>query len=344
MIISIGLFIMTTGTFLQASTTKAASVPSSRSRRSAVPPHPGYHNARKLSLSDTFTVKSFEENHRYPILPPLTKSSEASDADVDARVKQALHGVNERSLEAMLREMRKLDRDRDGVLPPANIERFIDKFKIMIHGVLDHLYKRFIDKRFPDMINYEDLLRYLIKMRPAEEVTKKDVQEPELEPKQNSESFKPSRQVSGHGIFGDRGDARLILDLEEAISSSPSFNLNQFKTSLESKDMYGNEQVSKQHVIQAANHAKLVVNKEVLKRWLSACDPINRGIYSIPKLVSFLERSQPNVIARMKSGKNLSKSHGNLSYGRLQQENVAKAPKTFNTSASEVNSFSQSPF
>ena len=115
------------------------------------------------------------------------------------------------------------------------------------------------------------------------------------------------------GIFGDRGDARLILDLESAISDSPNFNLNQFKTSLESKDMYGNEQVSKQHVIQAANHAKLSVNKDVLKRWLSACDPIHRGIYRIPKLISFLERSQPNVIARMKSGKDLSKSHGNLS-------------------------------
>ena len=127
-----------------------------------------------------------------------------------------------------------------------------------------------------------------------------------------------SRQVSAgpkdqSGIFGDRGEARLILDLEGAISDSPNFNLNQFKTSLESKDMYGNEQVSKQHVIQAANHAKLSVNKDVLKRWLSACDPIHRGIYRIPKLVSFLERSQPNVIARMKSGKDLSKSHGNLS-------------------------------
>ena len=118
--------------FFQA--TKAASVPSSRSRnKSSVPPHPGYHNGRKLSLSDTFTVKSFEDS-KYPILPPLTKSSEASDADVDARVKQALSGVNERSLEAMLREMRKLDRDRDGVLPPSNIEKFLERFKIMILG------------------------------------------------------------------------------------------------------------------------------------------------------------------------------------------------------------------
>lgn len=112
--------------------------------------------------------------------------------------------------------------------------------------------------------------------------------------------------------FEDRGEARLILDLEAAISSSPNFNLDLFRSSLESKDMYGNEQVSKQHVIQAANNSKLAIPREVLGRWLVASDPINRGFYSIPKLVNFLERSQPNVIKRFKTAK-LSKSHGNLS-------------------------------
>ena len=145
---------------------KAASVPSSRSRNqssASVPPHPGFHNPRKLSLSDTFTVKSFEDT-KYPILPPLTKPIEASD--VDSGVKEALKGVNERSLEAMLREMRKLDRDRDGVLPPANIHKFMDKFQVRIQGlILDHLYQRFVDNRFPDMINYEALMKYLLKMK-----------------------------------------------------------------------------------------------------------------------------------------------------------------------------------
>ena len=50
--------------------------------------------------------------------------------------------------------------------------------------------------------------------------------------------------------FEDRGEARLILDLESAIANSPRFDLNLFRSSLESKDMYGNEQVSRQHVIQ----------------------------------------------------------------------------------------------
>lgn len=111
--------------------------------------------------------------------------------------------------------------------------------------------------------------------------------------------------------FEDRGEARLILDLESAIANSPKFDLEVFRSSLESKDMYGNEQVSKQHVIQAANHAKLSIPRDVFGRWLMASDPINRGIYSIPKLNNFLERSQPNVISRVKTAK-LSKSQTNL--------------------------------
>lgn len=122
------------------------------------------------------------------------------------------------------------------------------------------------------------------------------------------------RQMSSKpSSFEDRGEARLILDLESAIANSPKFDLEVFRSSLESKDMYGNEQVSKQHVIQAANHAKLSIPRDVFGRWLMASDPINRGIYSIPKLVNFLERSQPNVISRVKTAKQLSKSHTNLS-------------------------------
>ena len=69
--------------------------------------------------------------------------------------------------------------------------------------------------------------------------------------------------------------------------------------------------------IQAATNSQLSVPKDTFKRWLVASDPINRGIYSIPKLVSFLQRSKPNVIKRVKtanmSGHALSKSHGQLS-------------------------------
>ena len=130
-----------------------------------VPPHPNFHNGRRLSLTDTFTVKSFEEHSRYPVLPPLTKSREASEEDIDSRVQQSISGVSERSFQVMLREMRTADRDRDGVLRPEQIEAFMEKFKVPVQGVLFHLQQRFEDSTFEGMTNYEDLLKYFGKIR-----------------------------------------------------------------------------------------------------------------------------------------------------------------------------------
>ncbi len=216
----------------------------------------------------------------------------------------------------MLREMRKTDRDRDGVLRPEQVEAFMDKYAIPIQGVMSHLQRRFVDDKFEGMTNYEDFLRYLTKMRlkSQEQKLSSSAQVPVTEAKSEStQELAANKQRSSGGrqtstTFEDRGEARLILDLEAAIANSPKFDLGQFRKSLESKDMYGNEQVSKQHVIQAAQNSKLSVPRDVFGRWLVSSDPINRGIYSIPKLVNFLERSQPHVISRMKT----AKSHGHL--------------------------------
>ena len=60
----------------------------------------------------------------------------------------------------MLREMRKTDRDRDGVLRPDQIESFLEKFNIPLQGILDHLQRRFADEKFEGMTNYELLVKY----------------------------------------------------------------------------------------------------------------------------------------------------------------------------------------
>lgn len=50
--------------------------------------------------------------------------------------------------------------------------------------------------------------------------------------------------------FVDRDEAKLVLELEVAIQASPKFEIERFDESLQSKDMYGNGTVSRQHVIQ----------------------------------------------------------------------------------------------
>ena len=74
--------------------------------------------------------------------------------------------------------------------------------------------------------------------------------------------------------------------------------------------MYGNDQVSKQQVILAADvHNLSFPNKSVMGAWLSACDPTSRGIYNIQKLCQYLERSQPHILEmRNQHSASLSKS------------------------------------
>ncbi len=50
--------------------------------------------------------------------------------------------------------------------------------------------------------------------------------------------------------FVDRDEAKLVLELEVAIQASPKFEIDRFRESLRSKDMYDNGTVSRQHVIQ----------------------------------------------------------------------------------------------
>lgn len=286
--------------------TKAASVPARKaSSRSVVPPHPRYHNGRRLSLSDTFTIKTFEEHSRYPVLPPLIRShmdTRLDDKVADRRLIKSLAAVSNRTLEAMLREMRKTDRDRDRVLRPDQVKAAVEKYKLPIMDVLDYLLGRYADNTFQGMVNYEDMIQCLIANKSKADQKSMPVAKEEQEQEKSQDlNVTQTSFSSQQTVFGDRDDAKLIMDLGQAIAASPKFDLAKFRESLETKDMYGNGQVSKQHVIQATNHCKLTVTKTVLGRWLTSCDPISRGIYSIPKLVGYLERSScPAVVERKK--------------------------------------------
>ena len=70
-------------------------------------------------------------------------------------------------------------------------------------------------------------------------------------------SNRASKSSNNHSSFNDRLDARVILELEKTLLDSPSFDLDRFNQELMDKDVYGNDQVSRQHVVQAAGKAKL---------------------------------------------------------------------------------------
>ncbi len=105
-----------------------------------------------------------------------------------------------------------------------------------------------------------------------------------------------NRGGGGGKAFDDRNDARLILELEKTLLASPNFDLGRFRSSLEAKDAYGNDQVSRQHVSMAASAAGLNIDRPTLGLLLQASDPTGKGIYHISALCDYLERSDPALL------------------------------------------------
>ena len=76
-------------------------------------------------------------------LPPVTKNGNTThhtddnnrplyhDNEVQKHVETVIADVSDRSMEMMLREMRKLDRDRDRVLHPMQVENLLAKYKVL---------------------------------------------------------------------------------------------------------------------------------------------------------------------------------------------------------------------
>ena len=106
------------------------------------------------------------------------------------------------------------------------------------------------------------------------------------------------------------------------LESSPKFDLSIFQDCLVQKDNYGVGSVKRIHIMQAAENSRLVGlegRNTILKRWLAACDARpphlissedetrqshvgggGSGMYKIDKLVSYLERSRPHVVDRIR--------------------------------------------
>ena len=130
---------------------------------------------RKISTS-SFTILSSTSNISTRD-PRKGKSSEAgrrpssvnysNPVELDRTVADDMAVVSSRTMDLMIIEMRKLDRDRDRVLIAATVETTLAKYHIPLKSACRVvLLERFEDnKDFLGMINYEDLVRYLEERR-----------------------------------------------------------------------------------------------------------------------------------------------------------------------------------
>ena len=67
--------------------------------------------------------------------------------------------ISERTLNMMLMEMRKLDRDRERIIHPSTVDNLVQKYKLPIAPCLPRLKEKFEDKNYPGFTNYEHVVR-----------------------------------------------------------------------------------------------------------------------------------------------------------------------------------------
>ena len=58
-------------------------------------------------------------------------------------------------------EMRRLDKERDMVLPPQTVDNLMEKYFIPLAPCLKNLHRKFRDKTFIGSTNYELMMTYL---------------------------------------------------------------------------------------------------------------------------------------------------------------------------------------
>ena len=164
---------------------------------------------------------------------------------------------------------------------------------------------------------------------------------------QGKYNHQPNLDLFRPTTFVDRDTAKLILDLEVILEASPKFDLSTFHDCLIQKDNYGVGSVKRIHVMQAAENSKLIglEGSSILKRWLAACDARppevkaaaaagedirhshvgggGGGMYRIDKLVSYLERSRPHVVDRIRKKVSSAAAGGGLESSGWSSANTA---------------------
>ena len=94
---------------------------------------------------------------------------EKTDEDFDYKNEKDLNDfcvsrlkeISERTLNMMLMEMRKVDRDRERIIHPTTLENLVKKYKLPITSCLPNLIQKFEDRQYPGYTNYEHITRWI---------------------------------------------------------------------------------------------------------------------------------------------------------------------------------------
>ena len=85
----------------------------------------------------------------------------SSETDLSSFCQLRLRNFSIRTLDKMVLELRKLDRDREKIIHPATVENLVHKYSVPITPCIDNLLEKFEDDRYGGLVNYENLMQYL---------------------------------------------------------------------------------------------------------------------------------------------------------------------------------------
>ena len=296
-------------------------------RRSATPP----------SLSSSFKI-----------LPPIKKEESLEDKPVESFdfddqgdlsdfCQVRLRNFSSRTLDLMLLEMRKMDRDREKIIHPATVENLVHKYNLPITPCLDNLLERFEDKKFGGLVNYEDLMRYLQEQKHSANKSTSDkkhleeyFKEPQQKPRDATVTIRKGRTEPRPGSkkknrkrsssWTDERESSLVTDLASALGDQWRL-VERLGEVMRSKDHYGNDQLSGQQIQDSLRQTGLRLGRGVVTQWMKSADIIGKGIFSIPVMLETLtkaariaENGEDTKQGSRRHNSDLSRSSGNLNH------------------------------
>lgn len=295
----------------------------------------------------------------FKILPPIKKESLEDkpvesfnfneEGDLSDFCQVRLRNFSSRTLDLMLLEMRKMDRDREKIIHPATVENLVHKYNVPITPCLDNLLLKFEDKNFNGLVNYEDMMQYLQNKKHVANKNSKSLQEyfevdqPLQQPRDQTVTLRKgrtsTRQTSAYKpkkrskSWTEEKENDLITDLAQALGDQFR-QVERLAEVMRGKDHYGNDQLSGQQIQDSLRQVGIRIDKTVLNKWIKSADMIGKGIFSIPVLLETMTnaaRVAENGQLSNQSGKmarrhksDISKSSGNLNQRSQPQDDTWK--------------------
>ena len=305
-----------------ASKGSSSSEESAMKRRSSTPP----------SLSSSFKIlppiqKEIEEDR------PVESYDFKQEEDLSDFCQLRLRNFSSRTLDLMLLELRKMDRDREKIIHPATVENLVHKYNVPITPCIDTLLDNFEDKTYGGLVNYEDLMQYLQNKR---QISHKKDQWPHIQdyfeknqqprnqtvtitkgrtnPRQDSPEETPKKKLQRSKSWTDERENDLLRGLNKSLADQ-KVDVDRLSEILHSKDHYGNGQVSNQQIQDSLRQLGVNFEKSLVIQWMKSADMIGRGIYSIPVLIETMKLATNNnvVMTPVRSKrKHMSSSESNL--------------------------------